>query len=190
MVKKRFWLIVLIIFVSLCSIAIFWVVLQEAMSPKKPGGPLINDKQISFDEAEGVTMKVPGTKQNDYWELHVNRIESLGDIDNLNKIKGTYFINKTPLYQISGETGIVYLKTRVIEVNGNVVLKTVDASKELNAANLIWDPQLKRITARRGATLKFSQATITSDEIVSNFRMDHAVFTGPTKVLYQRVKYD
>jgi hypothetical protein len=190
MLKKRFWWPALIIVVSLCCSGILWLILHQAALPRKSTETSIDDKQMSFDEAEGVIMKIPGTAQNDYWELHINKIENLGDVDNLTQIRGTYFVNKAPFYQVSGETGIIYLKTRVFQVNGNVVLKTVDASKELNAAELVWDPGLNRITARREVVLKTPQATVTTDEIVSNARMDHAVFSGPTKVLYQRVSHE
>jgi hypothetical protein len=190
MVKKRFWLLVLIIFVIMGGLVIFWAKLQETMLSKKSGGSLVGDKQINYDEAVGVTMKIPGATKNEYWELRVNRIESFGDKDNLGQIEGTYYINKNPYYLISGESGVIYLKTRVIEVNGNVILKTNDASKELSTAKLIWDSQLKQITAREGAILKISQAIVSSNEIVSNLKMDHAFFIGPTKVMCKRVNYD
>ena len=132
-------------------------------------------------------MKVPGKQANDYWELHISKIESLGEVDNLTQIQGTYFVNKNPFYNLSGESGTVDLNTRIIKVNGHAVLKTVDAVKELNATELIWDPGLDRITASRGAKLKLPQATVNTDEIVSNLKMDQAAFTGLTKVLFQRM---
>jgi LPS export ABC transporter protein LptC len=190
MSKKRFWLVAIGVFILVCGIIIFWLVLRQTLSSQKTVRPAVNDKQLNFDEAEGVIMKVPGKTQNTYWELHIHQIESLGDIDNINHIEGTYYVDKKPFYQMSGKTGVIYLTTRVIQVNGNVVLRTIDASKELDTDELIWDSQLDRIKARRGAILKTPQVTVTTNEIVSNLKLDHAIFNGPTKVSYQRVNHD
>jgi LPS export ABC transporter protein LptC len=190
MFKNRFWLYAIIIIVSVFSIIFYWLTLQQALSPRKPVVQSIKNRQESSDEFEGTTFKIPGAEKNEYWELHVNTVKSLEDVDYLNHFEGSYFVNKKPFYRISAETGVFYLKTRVLEVNGNVVLRTDDNSKRLNADELVWDPTLKKITARRKVILTTPQATIAANEIVFNIKVDQVTFNGLTNVVYQGVEHD
>ena len=189
MLKKQFWL-TLLICASLCIIVVFWITLHQAMSTQKLLVHSTKPEQHSSDEFEKMTIRIPGAEKNGYWELHVNQGTSFQDDVHLNHIEGQYFINKKSIYQISGNTGVIYWKTRVLQLNGSVVLKTDDESKILNAEELLWNPTLKNLIARRGAILKTPQTTITTDGIVSNLKMDQVVFTGLTKVVYQRVDHD
>jgi LPS export ABC transporter protein LptC len=190
MVKKRLWLSVVIIAASLFSVTLFWLTLQQALVPRKLKANVIQDAQKSPDEFEKMTIKIPGVDKNGYWELHVNQGESLEDVGHLNHVEGSYLVNKKPLYLISGKTGVIYWNTQVLEMNGNVVLKTVDESKRLNADEIIWDPRLKNVTARREVIFVTPQATVTAKEAIVNLGLDQVVFSGLTKVVYQRANHD
>jgi hypothetical protein len=190
MLKKRFWLPALIIGVSVFIVTSIWLTLQHAPVPRKAKVLSIKTDQKSSDEFEKMTIKIPGAEKNGYWELHVDQGESLETVGHLNHIEGSYFINKKPFYRISGKTGIIYWNTRILQINGNVMLKTVDESKSLNADEIVWDPTLRNITARREVILVTTQATVTTNQIIANLSLDQAVFNGLTKVVYQRANHD
>jgi LPS export ABC transporter protein LptC len=190
MFKKRFWLSALIICASLFIVTFFWLTLQQALIPRKSTVNSIKDEQKSSDEFERMTIKIPGAEKNSYWELHVDQGKNLDDVGHLSRIEGSYFIDKSPFYRISGKTGIINWNTRVLRMNGNVVLKTVDESKRLNADEVVWDPTLRNVTARREVILVTPQATATANEIIANLSLDQIIFNGLTKVVYQRDNHD
>ncbi len=186
MLKKHIKLVVLI--VSLCSILAacflisnFWTNLKQAQDS------INNSDTVGFDEAEGVNMTIPGSTQNAYWELNIHKIKTTtGDTNNLEQVEGVYFVNKVPSYQISGNRGTVYLKTRRLEIIGNVILKAIDGSKKITAERIVWDTLGNKVTAQENAILETLQAIVTTEEIVADLSIDHAVFNGQTKVSYQR----
>ncbi len=186
MLKKRIRLIVLII-VSLCLMIAIGLWAQKFWMHPQTAKNVADDNPVGMDEAEGVTMTVPGSTQNTYWELRIHKVRmTTGDVDKLDQVEGIYFINKAPLYQMSGKEGAVYLKTRKLEITGNVILKATDGSKKLTADRLIWETLANKVTAQKNAVLETSEAIITTEEVVANLGIDHAVFNGQTKVSYQR----
>ncbi len=186
MLKKHIKLVVLI--VSLCSIlAACFLIPKFWTNPKTAQESLNNGDTVGFDEAEGVTMTIPGSTQNAYWELNIHKIKTTtGDINNLEQVEGVYFVNKIPSYQISGNRGTVYLKTRRLEIIGNVILKAMDGSKKITAERVVWDTLGNKVTAQKNAILETLQTIVTTEEIVADLGIDHAVFNGQTKVSYQR----
>ncbi|HBF36768.1 MAG TPA: LPS export ABC transporter periplasmic protein LptC [Firmicutes bacterium] len=185
MLKKYVRIIVLIVVVLCLIIAVSFVWQKFWMHPKTVKN--VSDNPVGLDEAEGVTMMVPGSTQNTYWELHIHKIETTsGDVDHLNQIEGVYFMNKAPFYHLTGNQGAVSLKTRKIEVSGNVILKATDGSKELTASQLVWETEANKVTAQKNVILKTQQAIITTEEVVANLKLDHADFNGQTQVSYQR----
>jgi LPS export ABC transporter protein LptC len=190
MLQKRFWLSALIICAFLLIVTFFWLTLQQALVPRKSTVHSIKDEQKSSDEFEKMTIKIPGAEKDAYWELHVDQGENLEDVGRLSHVEGSYFINKKLFYQLSSKTGIIYWNTRVLKMNGNVMLKTVDDSKRLNADEVVWDPTLKNVTARREVILVTPQATATANEMIANLSLDQVVFNGLTNVAYQRANHD
>jgi LPS export ABC transporter protein LptC len=185
MLKKHIKWVVLI-FASLCLFLAMGFFVQKFWMHPKNVQKASTDNPVEFDEAEGVSMTVPGSTQNTYWELHIDKIKTTaGDVDKLDRVEGVYYVNKAPTYQMSGKQGAIYLKTRKLEITGDVVLKAMDGSKKLTADRLIWDTLGNKVTAQENAILETPQATVTTEEVVANLGMDHADFNGQTKVSYQ-----
>ncbi|MGE5581437.1 MAG: LPS export ABC transporter periplasmic protein LptC [Bacillota bacterium] len=189
MLKKRFWLVFLIILVSAITVLVFWQTLQQGISTGKLK-TTADDSQAGLDEFSGMKIKIPGAEKDGYWELTVSKFADLSDVGRLNKVEGSYYRGRKPVYLISGETGVIYWNSRVLELQGNVLIKTYDGSKKITADELVWDPNQKTITARHNVTLETSNLTVNAETFSSNLYLNRASFTGMTKAVYERVDHD
>ena len=58
--------------------------------------------------------------------------------------------------------------------------------KEITADEFVWDPNNKVITATSNVFLKVSQASIKTDSLKADLKLENVVFSGVTRALYQR----
>lgn len=182
---KKKWLLLLII-ISLALIACLLLsTLFHTISKKQTALVGEGKLQINSDEFTGLILKIPGAEKNGHWELNVVRLESKDDIGLLTEINGEYLVNKKGIYYISAESGIIQWKTRVLEITGQVNLKTNDG-KVLKAEKVSWNPNTRRITAEKKVVLESPDLTITTDKFDGDLNLDQVKISGLTKAIYRR----
>lgn len=182
---KKKWLLLLVI-ISLLLIA-YLIYLSLFHNISKKQAVLVGEGklQINSDEFTGLILKIPGAEINGHWELNVARLESKDDIGLLTEINGEYLLNKKPIYYISADSGIIQWKTRVLEITGQVNLKTNDG-KVLKAEKVSWNPNTRRITAEEKVVLESPDLTMTTDKFDGNLNLDQMKISGLTKAIYRR----
>ncbi|NLW45765.1 MAG: LPS export ABC transporter periplasmic protein LptC [Firmicutes bacterium] len=140
---------------------------------------------VNSDEFIGLTLKIPGAEKNGYWELNVARLESKDEIGEMKEINGDYFLDKKPIYHISAESGIIQWKTRVLQMEGQVNLKTNDG-KSLRADEISWDPNIRKILAVNKVVLESPGLTVTTEKLDGDLSLEQVKFSGITKSFYRR----
>lgn len=141
--------------------------------------------QVNSDEFIGLMLKIPGAGKNGHWELNVGRLESKNDLGLLKEINGEYLVNKKPVYFLSAESGIIQWKTRVLQMTGQVNLRTSDG-KVLKAEEISWDPNTRRVTAEKKVVLESPDLTITMDKFDGDLDLNQLKISGMTKAIYRR----
>jgi len=141
--------------------------------------------QINSEEFTGLVLKIPGAEKNGHWELNVARLESRDDLGLLTEINGEYLLDKQPIYNIAAEAGTIRWETRVLQITGQVNLKTNDG-KLLKAERVSWDPNIRRITAEKNVVLEAPDLTIAADKFECDLNFDQVKISGTTKALYRR----
>ncbi len=141
--------------------------------------------QVNSDEFIGLMLKIPGAEKNGHWELNVARLESKSDLGLLKEINGEYLLNKKPIYYLSAESGIIQWKTRVLQITGQVNLKTNDG-KVLKAEEVSWDPNTRRVTAEKKVVLESPDLTITMNKLDGDLDLNKVKISGMTKAIYRR----
>ena len=184
MVNKKTWSVISIVVVTLIGVITFAISFRQ-VSHEHPSAPTIKSDLQTKEEFIGMVIKIPGVDINSYWELNVSKFESFDDTGHMFTVKGKYYLNKKPFYNISAASGIVYWKTRVLSLSGNVIMTTND-EKQLVAEQLTWDPNAKKIQARQNVVLTANRIKIETEEFKGNLDLERAVFSGFTKATYQR----
>lgn len=182
---KKKWLLLLI--VTILAVAAYFLLssLFHAISNKQEVLVGEGKLQINSDEFTGLILKIPGAEKNGHWELNIARLESKDDLGLLTEINGEYLLDKRPIYYISAEAGTILWKTRVLQINGKVNLKTNDG-KLLKAEKLSWDPNTRRITAEKEVVLESADLTISTDEFDGDLNLEQVKISGMTKAFYRR----
>ena len=112
-------------------------------------------------------------------------MESKEEIGLLTEINGEYLINKKPIYNISAESGTILWKTRILQINGKVNLKSNDG-KVLRAGKISWNPNTRRITAEEEVVLESSDLMISTDKFDGDLSLEQVKISGMTKAYYRR----
>ena len=141
--------------------------------------------QINSDEFTGLILKIPGAEKNGHWQLNVARLESRDDLGFLTEINGEYLLDNQPIYNIAAEAGTILWETRVLQMTGQVNIKTSDG-KLLKAEKVSWDPTTRRITAEKSVVLEAPDLTIAADKFEGDLNFDQVKIFGTTKALYRR----
>lgn len=140
---------------------------------------------VNSDEFIGLLLRIPGAEKNGYWELNVARLESKDDIGEMKEINGHYYLDKKPIYHISAESGVIQWKTRVLQMDGQVNLKT-DDGKSLRAEEISWDPNTQKILAEKKVVLESPGLTVTTEKLDGDLNLDQVKLSGITKSFYRR----
>jgi LPS export ABC transporter protein LptC len=186
MANKKIWLNLFFIIISVSGLVIFGISLHQAMDSESKT-PVVKDEQPvgGPDELVGMSFRIPGAEKQGFWELQVAQLKNRPAVGIMTTVKGTYFLNKKPLYHLSARTGEILWKTRILTVQDDVKLTTTDG-KELRADKLVWNPNEKKIIASSNVVLKTANLTVTSTAISTSLGLDRATFSENTRVLYLR----
>jgi len=183
-IKKK-WLLLLMVFLLAVMAYFLLSSLFHTVSNKQEVLVGEGKFQIDSDEFTGLILKIPGAEKNGHWELNVARLESKEEIGLLTEINGEYLINKKPIYNISAESGTILWKTRILQINGKVNLKSNDG-KVLRAGKISWDPNTRRITAEEEVVLESSDLMISTDKFDGDLSLEQVKISGMTKAYYRR----
>jgi LPS export ABC transporter protein LptC len=183
-IKKK-WLLLLMVF--LLAVMAYFLLSSLVHTVSNKQEVLVGEGkfQIDSDEFTGLILKIPGAEKNGHWELNVARLESKEEIGLLTEINGEYLINKKPIYNISAESGTILWKTRILQINGKVNLKSNDG-KVLRAGKISWNPNTRRITAEEEVVLESSDLMISTDKFDGDLSLEQVKISGMTKAYYRR----
>lgn len=182
---KNKWLL-LVILISIGVIAYFLLTFFFHTISKKQE-ILVGEGKLNVDSDEfiGLLLKIPGAEKNGHWELNVARLESKDEIGEMKEINGHYYLDKKPIHHISAESGVIQWKTRILQMDGQVNLKTNDG-KSLRAEEISWDPNNRQILAERKVVLESPGLTITTEKLDGDLNLDQVKLSGITKSFYRR----
>lgn len=182
---KNKWLL-LVILISIGVIAYFLLTFFFHTISKKQD-VLVGEGKLNVDSDEfiGLLLRIPGAEKNSYWELNVARLESKDEIGEMKEINGHYYLDKKPIHHISAESGVIQWKTRVLQMDGQVNLKTNDG-KWLRAEEILWNPNTRKISAEKKVVLESPGLTITTDKLDGDLNLDQVKLSGITKSFYRR----
>lgn len=183
MLKKKWLIIIGVIIIGLSGVIIFKI------SPQQPSKRNEQAAQIETPDNDGelvgTKIKVPGPDQEGFWELNVEKMAELGESGKMFKIIGKYIEKGIEVYWITADSGDINWKNQLITFQENVRFST-NAGKKISSEVFIWDTKHKQITAKENVTLLSPDLTVTTEQLNADHRMQKALFSGKTKVLYQR----
>jgi len=136
-------------------------------------------------EFEGLTIKVPGSEPNSFWELKLAKLTSLNDVGQMTEISGKYFVQQKPVYIVSAGQGEIHWKNRQLTFENKVELKN-DEGKRIVADLLTWDSRQETIKAQGNVVLETEDMTVKTDGLITSAGFKKVVFSGMTKVISKR----
>lgn len=180
-IKKQ----LLIFGILVIIVAGLMIMLSTRQTPQK-AEPVVDAETPANDgEFVGITIKVPGVEEDCYWELTVDKMTGLEESGRIFEVAGEYFKNGVVIYTITSEGGNVNLKEQIITFDGKVLLKTSNG-RQISADVLLWNTKQEQITATGNVILKSPDSTVTTEKMTTDHQLEKAMFSGMTKVQYQR----
>jgi len=176
--KRNFFFIGIALVAAVLSFLVFRQ--QQSVQPEKQAN--LKERATEF---EGLTVKVPGSETNSYWELKLAKMTSLDDVGRITDISGRYFVDQKPVYVISAGQGEIHWKSRRLAFKDTVELKSEDG-KRIAADVLTWDSRRKTIEARGNVILEAENTTVKTEGLTTSTDFKKVVFSGMTKVITKR----
>jgi hypothetical protein len=181
--KKSLWLIVFIVTISLGGLLILLATFSE-VSNFQPKHNTRDTLRVDSEELIGLTMKVPGPRQGEYWELNCTKMVNLNKTGILSSINGRYFSVQKPIYQITAQSGIIDWEKSNLKFYGGVKF-SIDNGTELVAQEVTCNPKTKFMEAKGNIVLKNSSLEVKTDYITTDFSLNKVLFKGMTIVSFK-----
>lgn len=180
--KTKIRLIVTIL-VTISVGLLIWGIMKESTHLKPQNNPN-NELQVNSEELIGLTMKIPGGKQNGYWELNCAKLVNAKQFGTLTTINGRYIVANKPVYYLVAESGFIYWTNSVLKLQGNVKFSVKDGT-ELTADMIVWNPKKDIIQAENNVFLTTRSLKVKTEQIVAKPDLRKVDLKGMTQVSFK-----
>ena len=186
MPKKKVWLFIMILSLALGGLIFLGITLQKISNHKFRN----NTKELLQANAEeliGLTMKIPGAKPDEYWELSCAKLINSNNQGKMSVINGQYYSAKKPLYHIVARSGLVNWGNPKVMFYGKVKV-TTNNGYELMAEEMIWDSKTELLEAKQNVVLNTDTFIASTQQINADLKLNKIIFKGTTKVAFKELR--
>ncbi|MBI4279458.1 MAG: LPS export ABC transporter periplasmic protein LptC [Armatimonadetes bacterium] len=140
-----------------------------------PGAPYL--------EIRGTAVTGSDARGRRQWDLRAQSlvVDDAKDVMHMDQVTGTLFRQGAPAITLQAGTGVVRLRTRVVEMGGGVEATSADG-RRLRAQQMTWSATEDRLVATGGVTFREGNTTINADRLESDVSLQRTRFSGNVRV--------
>jgi lipopolysaccharide export system protein LptC len=174
---KKSWIVILVLLGVIIGVAIFWHGKKEPLNTQVFEGP--QGMQIEADQLVGLNIKLPGGGKNSYWLLNFAKFTDLGAAGALDTIDGEYIHDSKPVYHLTAASGSVHWESQQLKLYSPVIV-SVDQTKEISAAEMLWEPKTQHISAKHQVAVRINDLNIQTEELAADIELNQFIMKGLT----------